>query len=416
MKKIILILSIFLLLVPLFGAEQVWFMHSTRMTDNINLEDVYYLPNYTKTWTQDKSLGDPIKGTYSTINTLGNFGVMACDHKLCFTVITDGKFTSLSDSSKYRNYSLAMRPRCRIKSGSDTDYNRGSNGIRVETSERLINTKLTGSMSYITPPVSASGSAVPIDAAGTIKTIDRFHADLIIILDELSPEDKQHVAEKDDYTATFTIDWHCEEDGCTNPNHYGSYTVVLRGYYGDNDPTYSLVTLFAKPNANASSLDIMKVLKDENGKAKIADLSFYCASKAKYNWNDKIFVFLSANSDSKTANTYGFQLVNKETHQTIPYNVNVYDSNGMLVGAFDGKDKSSNSKPAHYIDFRNSTLTMNDREGNKSYSIIFEGDVEIDFGPSGLTPDQISSNLILYGGTYTSTIYYYVITSENSYI
>ena len=416
MKKIIILLLIILAMIPVFGAEQVWFMQSTRMTDNINLGDTYYLPNYTKTWTQDKSIGDPIKGTYSTINTLGNFGVMSCDHKLCFTITTDGRFTSQSDPSKYREYYLAMRPRCRIKSGSDSDYNRGSNGVKVESTDRLTNTKLTGSMTYITPPVSSSGSAVPIDAAGTIKTIDRFHADLIVCMDELTSADLQHLSEKDDYIATFTIEWHCEENGCTNPNHSGFYTMVLKGYYGDDNPKFSLVSLFARPTANAANLDITKTLSENNGKAVIADLSFYCASKAKYDWNGKVYVFISASSSSKTSDPTGFVLTNRTTQQTIPYVLNVYDGSGTLVGTFDGKDKSNGAKPAHYIDFRNSTLTMNDREGNKSYSIVFEGNVEIDLSVSGVTEPQINSNLITYGGVYTSTIYYYVVTSENSYI
>ena len=413
MRKVILLLFMILMVIPLFGAEQVWFMHSTRMTDNINLEDTYYLPNYTKTWTQDKSLGDPIKGTYSTINTLGNFGVMSCEHKLCFTVTTDGRFTSQSDPSKYREYYLAMRPRCRIKNGSDSDYNRGSNGVYVESTERLINTKLTGSMSYITPPVSASGSAVPIDAAGTIKTIDRFHADLIVCMDELTPTALQHLSEKDDYFTTFTIEWHCEENGCDNPNHSGCYTMVLKGYYGEDNPRYSLVSLFVKPTVQARSLDILDTIRNHDGKEIIADMSFYCASKAKFNWKDKVYVYLSASDNSKTSRPGGFMLTNRTTTQTIPYTINVLHD-GVVVGTFDGTDSSNGKRPAHYIDFTNAQTSLIDREGNTSYSIVFEGEVQIDFGD--LSESTINSNLILYGGVYTSNIYYYVVTSENNYL
>ena len=174
MKRVILLLCLILCMIPLFSEEKVWYMYSTRMTDNVDLSKCYYLPDYKKKWSSDPMSGDPVTGTYSTVNVLGNFGVMECDHKICFTVTTDGKFVSQSDPSKYRAYYLAIRPRCRPKGGNDIDYNRGSNGIRIDTSERLINTKLTGSMSYITPQVSASGSEVPIDASGTIKTIDRF--------------------------------------------------------------------------------------------------------------------------------------------------------------------------------------------------------------------------------------------------
>ena len=413
MKKIILLLCIILSMIPLFSAEQVWFMHSTRMTDNINLADTYYLPNYTKTWTQDKSLGDPIKGTYSTINTLGNFGVMSCDHKLCFTITTDGRFTSQSDPSKYREYYLAMRPRCRIKNGSDSDYNRGSNGVRVETTDRLINTKLTGSMSYITPPVSSSGSAVPIDAAGTIKTIDRFHADLIVCMDELTSTDLQHLSEKDDYFTTFSIEWHCEENGCTNPNHSGHYTMTLKGYYGEENPQYSLVSLFVKPTVQARNLDILDTIRNHESKEIIANMSFYCASKAKFSWKDKVYVYLSASDNSKTSNANGFVLRNRVTTQGIPYTINILN-NGVVVGTFDGTDSSNGKKPAHYIDFTSAQTSLLDREGNTSYSIVFEGEVQIDFGD--LTEAEINANLLMYGGVYTSNIYYYVVTSENSYL
>ena len=412
-KKIAILVLLVLCMIPLFGVEQVWFMHSTRMTDNINLEDTYYLPNYTKTWTQDKSLGDPIKGTYSTINTLGNFGVMACEHKLCFTITTDGRFVSQSDSSKYREYYLAMRPRCRPKGGNDIDYNLGSNGTDVALTDRLTNTKLTGTMEYITPPVSSSGSYVRINSSGTMKTIDRFHADLIVCMDELTSEDRQRLSEKDDYFTTFTIEWHCQENGCENPNHSGNYTVVLKGYYGDDNPQYSLVSLFVKPTAVARNLDILDTIRNNNSKAIIANMSFYCASKPKFNWKEKVYVYLSASDSSRTNNTGGFVLTNRITHQTIPYTINVLQ-NGIVVGTFDGTDYSSGKKPAHYIDFTNAQSSLLDREGNTSYSIVFEGDVELDFGD--LTEQQINSNLLNYGGVYTSTIYYYVVTSENSYL
>ena len=353
--------------ISLFAEEKVWYMYSTRMTENINLGDAYYLPDYTKTWSQDKSIGDPINGTYSTINTLGNFGVQGCAHKLKFTISTDGRFVSQSDPSKYRNYYLAMRPKCRIYKGGDMNYNLGSNGVDIDESDRLVNTKLTGSMTYITPPVSESGSYVRVDSKGTMKTIDRFHADLIVMMDELSSEDKQKLSELDDYFATFTISWECEENNCTNPKHFGEYTVVLRGYYGSDKPRYSLVSLFVKPTVNSS----------------------------------------------KTTSSQGFTLINRTTGKTIPYTLNVLQD-GAVVGTFDGKDKSNNSKPAHYVDFSNSQSSLVDREGNTSYSIMFDGNVQIDFG--NLTEDQINADLINYGGVYTSDIYYYVVTSENNYL
>ena len=412
-KVLIFIFMILSCSISLFADEQVWYMYSTRMTENINLGDAYYLPDYKKTWSQDKSIGDPINGTYSTINTLGNFGVMSCDHKLRFTISTDGKFVSQSDPSKSRSYFLAMRPKYRVKGGGDDNYNLGSNGVDINESDRLVNTKLTGSMTYITPPVSANGSYVRVDSKGTMKTIDRFHADLIVMMDELSSEDRQQLSELDDYFATFTISWECEENNCTNPKHFGEYTVVLRGYYGDTVPRYSLVSLFVKPTVNAYNLDIIDTINNHDGKSVIADMSFYCASKAKFDWKNKVYVFMSASNSSKTTSSQGFTLINRTTGKTIPYTLNVLQD-GVVVGTFDGKDKSNNSKPAHYVDFSNSQSSLVDREGNTSYSIMFDGNVQIDFG--NLTEDQINADLINYGGVYTSDIYYYVVTSENNYL
>lgn len=412
-KALAFVLLLIICSMSLFAEEKVWYMYSTRMTDNINLGDTYYLPDYKKTWSSDKSIGDPINGTYSTINTLGNFGVQGCAHKLRFTITTDGRFVSQSDPSKYRKYYLAMRPKCRVYKGGDINYNLGSNGVDIDESDRLVNTKLTGSMTYITPPVSESGSYVRVDSKGTMKTIDRFHADLLVMMDELTSEDLLSLSELDDYFTRFTISWECEENDCTNPKHSGEYTVVLKGYYGSDKPRYSLVSLFVKPTVNAYNLDIIDTIKNHDGKSVIADMSFYCASKAKFDWKNKVYVFMSASDKSKITSAQGFCLKNRTTGKTIPYTLNVLQD-GAVVGTFDGKDKSNGAMPAHYINFSNAQSSLIDREGNESYSIIFEGNVQIDFG--NLTEDQINADLINYGGVYTSDIYYYVVTSENNYL
>ncbi|MBQ4280804.1 MAG: hypothetical protein II753_01745, partial [Spirochaetales bacterium] len=116
---------------------------------------------------------------------------------------------------------------------------------------------------------------------------------------------------------------------------------------------------------------------------------------------------------SKITSAQGFCLKNRTTGKTIPYTLNVLQD-GAVVGTFDGKDKSNGAMPAHYINFSNAQSSLIDREGNESYSIIFEGNVQIDFG--NLTEDQINADLINYGGVYTSDIYYYVVTSENNYL
>ena len=398
-------------MIPLFSEEKVWYMYSTRMTDNIDLSKSYYLPDYQKAWSSDPLSGDPVSGTYSIVNVLGNFGVMGCEHKLHFEVTTNGRFTSQSDPSKYRNYYLAVRPKCRPKGSGDINYNLGSNNTDVNVTDRLENTKLTGMISFITPPVSEDGSTVRINKNGTMKTIDRFHCDLLLIMEDLTSEELQHLSSANDYFTTFTIDWHCEENGCNNPLHSGHYEVVIKGYYGEDNPQYSLVSLFVKPTAMARNLDIVDTIRNNKSKEIIANMSFYCASKPKYNWKENVYVFLSASDSSKNKLNTGFQLVNRSTSQTIHYTLNVL-KDGQVVGTFDGTDSSNGKKPAHYIDFTSSQSSLLDREGNTSYSIIFDGDVQIDFG--NLTEAQINNNLDSYAGVYTSTIYYYVVTSGNS--
>jgi hypothetical protein len=187
----------------------------------------------------------------------------------------------------------------------------------------------------------------------------------------------------------------------------------LKGYYGEDAPQYSLVSLFVNPTVQARNLNIIDTIRNHESKEIIANMSFYCASKAKFNWKDKVYVYLSASDNSKTSASNGFVLRNRTTTQGIPYTLNVL-KDGVIVGTFDGTDSSNGKKPAHYIDFTSSQTSLLDREGNTSYSIVFNGEVQIDFGD--LTEEEINANLLMYGGVYTSNIYYYVVTSENSYL
>ena len=239
-------------------------------------------------------------------------------------------------------------------------------------------------------------------------------------MDVLTAEDKQHLAASDDYVASFTISWHCLD--CNSADHIGTYTVLLRGYYQSEEPTYSLVSLLVKPTPRASNLDILSILDDENGSKKetIATMSFYCSSKENYQWKDKVYVFLSANDNGfGSSNSDGFRLIKKtDSSVFIPYKLNVYDGNNTKVGTFDGKDycTSNSSKPTHYIDFTSSTTSMRSRDNDKTnYSVLFDGSVEIDFTNCGITESYLRNNLEDYSGVYESNIYYYVVTSDSKY-
>lgn len=454
MKRILAsIVFIFLILMVVAAAERIWYMDSNNFKNQVNLGKTFYLPTYQKTW-DDKTFGELgagysegtlEDGTYSKINTLGNFGVFECEHRIKFFIQTDGRFVSMSDSTKYREFYVAFRPRVQVN--VDVNYDRGSNGISVNSASRLPSTKEYGGyLEYTAPAVPAGGKSTAIDSKDppTVATIKRFHADLIILMDELHAEDRQHLAESNDYIAEITLGWTCAEENCTNPAHTGSFRIVLHGYYGDTTTDISRVTMYVTPDPNSTNIDIRSVLQNEktSGKSqitKISELKIYATSQLNQKWNEKIFTFLSASQDYYVSETSGFQLVNrKNTSITIPYTAYVYDtseisSTSTPINSYDGKgvyvykDFSKNRNPSpgalnDPINLTAYTSEIKNREGNPSYSVVFEGSVgihlDMNYDDLFIIPDGGGDPVFngAYSGLYTSNIYYHIVTNSNSSI
>lgn len=411
-RLIVIIIFLFVLMTSAFSEERVWYMDSNNFKNNVNLENTFYLPTYTLDWADsDTDMGSAEKGTYSKINTLGNFGVFECDHRIEFFIETDGRFVSQSDNTKYREFYIAFRPRC--LAGKDTNYNLGTNGIDIQTTDRLPNTKATGTLDYIAPAVPAGGKKTRIDSNGTTKTITRFHSDLILCMDELTPQDKQHIAETDDYVAEITLGWRCAEAGCTNPKHQGSFHVVILGYYHTGVPASSHVTMFVNPDPNSTSLDLEDIVRTKAGKANVAELKIFATSSKDNKWDTKLFTFLSA-SDDYTKDTESFVLTNNRTGKTIPFTVSIYNEQGDEIKNFNGKSKYT-GKMADCISLTPYMTTIGNREGNNTYSVVFVGTVGINLL---LTAEEIDNDALLqfqqYPGMYTSTIYYHIVTNGNT--
>lgn len=417
MKKSILLITLSVLfIISAFSAERVWYMDSNNFVNHVNLNSTFYLPKYTYDWQNNESLGTAENGTYSKINTLGNFGVIECNHRIEFFIETTGRFVSQSDSTKYREFYIAFRPRCLDKSpgvNKDVNYNLGSNGIDINTADRLPNTKVTGTLDYIAPAVPVGGKETRIDSNGTIGLVSRFHSDLILCMDELTPEDRQHLSNADDYIGEITLGWRCAEDGCTNPLHSGSFKVIIQGYYGTDAPDSSRVSMYVTPDPSSTSLDISNIVRHQGGKATVAELKIYATSTKSKKWSDKLFTFISASNDY-TDNTKTFALDNTRNETLIPYTVEVYKNDGTtLIKSFNGNSKYT-GKMNDCINLSPFQTTIQNREGDNTYSVVFESIVKINLGITATTLDDDTG--LNYPGMYTSSIYFHIITNENSII
>ncbi len=412
-RLIVIIIFLFVLMTSAFSEERVWYMDSDKFTNSIDLSRAYYLPRYNTDYNKDL-YGDAEKGTYSTINTLGNFGVFECDHRIEFYIETNGRFVSQSDNTKYREFYIAFRPR--VLTGSDTNYNMGSNGNdSINLTSRLPNTRdLGGTLSYIAPAVPVGGQSIRISANSNTKyLVKRFHSDLIFCMDELTAQDKQHLAEVNDYVAEITLGWRCVEDGCDNPAHHGTCRVILMGYYKTAAPTASHVSMFVNPDPNSTNLDIEDLVRTKGGQANVAELKVFATSTKNTKWDEKLFTFLSA-SDSYTDNSKYFELKNNRTQKTIRYTVSIYDEQGNEIKNFNGKSKYTGNM-SDCINLTPYMTTIKNREGNPAYSIVFVGTVGINLI---LTAEEIDADALLqfqqYPGMYTSTIYYHIVTNGNT--
>ena len=185
------------------------------------------------------------------------------------------------------------------------------------------------------------------------------------------------------------------------------------GSSGAEVPDEGNVILSVNPGPGSMNLNIYNIVRDNNGKANVAELRILATSTQQTRWDDKLFTFLSASSDY-TDNSRSFVLKNNRTGQTIPFIVTIYDEQGVEVKTFNGKSKYT-GKMSDCINLNPYMTTNQNREGYPTYSIVFIGTVGITLN---VTTDEVDADALnglqRYPGMYSSNIYYHIVTNCNA--
>lgn len=434
-RRIIIILTALILTVQNLHAAaawltpRIWFENDYSNRKNvINLESLFYLPTMDTAYNSNSPTG-----TYSSVNSLGNFGCAYCNHDIIFTVQTDGKFVSESDPTKYREFYIAIMPRVRYdtldRKNSTIDdktycMDRTYQGGEVAGAVMAPNTRdVSGSpmktLTITAPAISMDPYTKYYVGPDGEQHVFRFWCDVLICLPALTQEDLQHLIESDDYSATVTVSWTCAGEGECNASHSGSFQFNLRGYYKTQQGSQDSLAMFVVPTSSSMNLDIRSILERNTQEENIAQMKVYTTTVKKSTniWarfqgsqitEVRVKPFISANSswnqqDGQNANT--FTLTNGNTN--IPFSVIVRDpdyTTGNVNGyywEFDGSDYWGKNN-MNSIDLKNYVVRINDRQGTEYNMISFTGDVYISFEGQTI-PNPLAS------GIYSEDIYYYIV-------
>ena len=448
MKRIIVLLFIFVTTVSLLFAESFWCIDSTH---NINTEkksdgsyryDAYRY-NYSTVFDLNKYYNysnrtTPQIGDYNqtdgldSVKAIGTVGVEGCEHSIIYEIDTNGGvFVSQSDPSKYRKYYVVNVPDySREGSTSRSYYYMSSSG----SSAAALSTKDNGtnSMSFTAPKTDGSSTYIyvgqqswwggSVTYTNTSVDVASVGLDLFLCMDKLSPEDKTHLSSNNDYIATITVSWHCAESGCNDPNHNGVFNMLVRGYYenetgGTDDSFWFLVS----PASDTTTLDLKKIIQNYTAPKTIATISVATTTVERnytykngnqtvtvqnYDWRDRIYAFLSASPDYTVSDQNGFVLTKMSNHSiTIPYTLTVSNTtygSGILTNpiTYDGKAKFISGNHTYCLDLKDyskeATNFYNysiDRFGTEYYAINYTGQVDLqisNFTIPGSTNDIVS--------------------------
>lgn len=482
MRKTLFIISVILFPLIMLSAldvnsERVWYYSDTGSynVSKIDLNKAYYPPKYDTEYIKTKNDGNSATGTYAAqTNVIGNVGCAYTDHRIKFTVTTSGRFVSVKDPTKYREFYLALKPRIRyvppinnddsnFNCYSHFDENRGEYVYKTYSDlGTTVPTTRTGLAEIISPALPKYGnnnkSKIIIDNNECY--VARYYFDLCVCMDPLTSEDLTHLIESDDYIATVTISWSCMEDNCSrdpddgNDCHYGSFTFAINGYYG-NKSSSSAVFLSVTPTASSMNLDLATIATENpSGDVLIADLQLYTLTrkgselknpdKEESDWVEKLTLFVSASPGYMDTNSLGFRLTNSslDNNYYIPFKVVVKDRNlvtkvensvsGNATKSFDGTSGYSTTMS----ETEKITITQNEmanKQGATAYSVAYGANVYIRFVESGheiyayngdddttglLLKDVNNENMAIaistaaqLAGIYTSKIYYHVVSN-----
>ena len=432
MKKGCIILFMFLIASFAFAVnyeytERTWvFSEEGRTITTYNLDNEYYCP---KLSTPYGTIGDSDTGTYNgTKNVIGQFGCAFCSDVIRYTVTTTGEFVSQSDPSKTRKFYIAIMPRVR-----DQDTNTDETYLwNVDTGESVNSSQLAkntrdgnGEITIAAPSFTLQNRIIPVAENRTIKC-NRWWCDLVLFMDDLSVNDYRQLPETDDYVARVEISWNCDNDECTNPEHSGSFSLALRGYFGEGfDNKRKDASIVIVQDSKAMNLDILSIMEESGVTAEshLAQIQVY-ANTTTTSWDDRLFVFLSASSNYITSDAEGFLLrqVSPVVDKNIPFSVEVHDQFGTHT--YDGKDAYDTSDRSNCLTLTDGLPTMHNRQGKEVYHVDYVGEVYIDIPMvESLDPSRYSAGkedpdyttaLSEYSGIYTSNIYYHVIYDDSS--
>lgn len=450
---IILLFSLFSATYPAEYKERTWAYNGEQAT-TVNLENTFYLPTYDVEW--EAYSNNLVNGTYITKpqnnkvpNGIGHFGASSgCEHQITFTVYSDGRFTSQSDPTKYRDYYVALKPRIReytgpkISDGKDLNYFvNAKTGAVAALTDRVPNTRESNTISVTSP---AMINLYDLSAGAIVLTEDklvnsgpkkgliypaRVYWDVLLGLDPITSQDKIHLADLDDYIARVYITWACEDSNCTNPEHFGSFVFTIRGLYNSSGNESDNVFMIVNPEAAASRLDILGML-DANtgiGRERIATMNVLTTNPNNNpKWDTHVMVFLSASPNYNTQNPEGFKLkryfpsVNSSTD--IPFVIRVY--NEGFEGVTENRHYTGTEYYRSYQQDKNMCLnfigkriddsgneydiiqTYNERTGKSSSGLIFNGSVYLEIDDSAGTIRNHPEN---YAGIYIANIYYHIV-------
>ncbi|MBP5162401.1 MAG: hypothetical protein ILP16_05430 [Spirochaetales bacterium] len=402
--------------------ERIWvFTDESKNITSFNLEKTTYLPNLSTTYDSKKNYGNPSDGTYSPANIIGNMGCIYCGCEIEFTITTTGRFVSQSDPTKYRDFRIGIMPRITDQDGDQTylwDLSTDPHSLRNSTS-RVPHTdySLGGEEVQLTIKAPSFSKADPyIDKyvlGDRESKCTRWWCDILMILDDLEAEDYRHLAEVDDYITRLNISWTCQNED--HPNHRGSFTFVLRGYYGVPEGGKQ-AKVIVTPNPKALNLDILDVIGSQEHIAHMLVLT----NTSSTNWADRIFMFLSSDPDAWNNTRGDFKLRQvTDASKAIPFSVVVKYSEQEQT-EYSGSDSYSVAREAgRCLDLHTKSGTLN-RDGKPVYIIDYSADVFIKIPSSdpnnpaiALLAAEDSDTIANYAGIYSANIYYHVIYDDN---
>lgn len=434
MKKTILLLIILLSSFCIFGAERFYCINAT---DNIgsgnsqyrfNYSTVFDLSDYLTSYPvyNDYAGSNNANGTLNQQRAVGTVGVADCTHKIKYTITATnfGRFESQSDPSKYRNYYVVAVPD--QGNGSQRYFYYPNNG---SANSVALNTRTGNSMTMTT--IKTSGGSY-----------SSMGIDLFVCMEQLTDEDRLHLAPGDDYYATILVEWECAENNCNKTAHSGNFSITIRGYFGSEyTSAYDEIFLLISPTAESNNMNIKEMAKTGNALT-ISNFQINTVTKRKesgnntaYDWSKHIFAFLSASPNYDASDANGF-LLKKVGNQsiTIPYELTVYSTiNGNRTNnsrTYDGEDSFATGTASE----KNMCLPMyttdtylkkfTDTFSGDYYAINYEAEVVLnieDFEIPGSgqlfsvvmqNPELYSNYYTQYIGRYESNIYYHIVYSD----